>query len=61
MPREWLKTRCDNSSPNCPQVVGEGGNVLISDSEREDEVVTFTREGWTNFLRDVRDGRFDHI
>lgn len=61
MPRQWVAVRCDNSSPRCPEVTAEGGNVLIRDSERPDEIVTFSRDGWTQFLADARDGRFDHV
>lgn len=56
-----VKTRCDNSSPNCPEAEAQGDNILFRDTERPDEAVTFTRQGWTQFLADVRDGRFDQI
>lgn len=59
--KNWYTVRCDNSGPNCVQVTPEGGNILIRDSERPDEVVTVSRESWQGFLAEVRDGRLDHI
>ncbi|SCL42167.1 protein of unknown function [Micromonospora pallida] len=56
---KWTRpTRCDNSGPNCPEVaIGDDGTRYVRDSERPDEVVTFSPAGWDALVGSIRDGQ----
>lgn len=55
----WIKPqRCDNSSPNCPEVAADDeGNRFVRDSERPDQVVMFSPGGWDALVGSIQDGQ----
>ena len=55
---QWITVPCDNSGPNCPQVLAEGDTVYVRDSERPTEVVTFSRAGFAALVAAAAGGKF---
>ncbi|WP_353890603.1 DUF397 domain-containing protein [Micromonospora sp. WMMA1363] len=55
----WKKpTRCDNSSPNCVEVMADGdGNRIVRNSQRPDQTVIFTDSEWSAFEGSIRGGQ----
>ncbi|MFF1644508.1 DUF397 domain-containing protein [Streptomyces sp. NPDC058240] len=54
-------TMCrDKKVGNCPQVaLNVPGTVAVRDSERPDQVVTMTADGWASLAAAVKAGEFD--
>lgn len=53
---KWRTLRCDNSGPNCPQIMESDGMVHLRDSERPEDIVSFTPEAFETLKRYIRDG-----
>jgi hypothetical protein len=55
----WRRPQgCDSSA--CPEVyVSPLGDVLIRNTTRKDELVTFPAGDWRSFVRAVKAGEFD--
>lgn len=58
---QWTTVPCDNSGPNCPQVLAEGDTVYVRDSERPDEVTQFNRAGFNALINAAKSGQLDHL
>jgi hypothetical protein len=54
----WVKpSRCDTAT--CPEVRIGPADVAIRDSDRPDQIVVFSHDGWRELVDAVKDGEFD--
>lgn len=57
---QWKKsTRCDNSGPNCVEVLNTDGVVSVRNSQRPTVMTSFDRDEWKTFVAGVKAGEFD--
>jgi len=55
----WKRSRrCDNSGPNCVEVLTTGTEVHVRNSTNPAATLTFTNDEWRTFTDGVRDGEF---
>lgn len=53
---KWKTLRCDNSGPNCPQIMEEGDTVYLRDSETPMDIAVFPAKSWETLKQKIRDG-----
>ena len=53
---KWKTLKCDNSGPNCPEIAEADGMVYLRDSERPEDIVSFTPKAWQTLKQKIRDG-----
>ena len=55
----WTKsTKCDNSGPNCVEVLVVDNTVLVRNSTNPAAELSFTGDEWSAFLAGARAGEF---
>lgn len=57
---QWKKSsRCDNSGPNCVEVMKVGDVIQVRNSQRPGIITSYDRSEWRAFVEGVKDGEFD--
>lgn len=57
---QWRKpSKCDNSGPNCVEVLLVDGHASVRNSQRPETVAGFDRDEWALFIDAVKAGEYD--
>lgn len=57
---QWVKSqRCDNSGPNCVEVLATDDGVQLRNSTAPEQVVSYSRGEWDVFVAGAKAGEFD--